>query len=172
LAVVDVNAIDVSMEKTREEKAVERTRNIVWTSYVTDCIKVTYLSSSNEDESEGSESETITKLTRRAIKTHLADNPDDNSWNITVRGMGEAGRTFTVCEGDLLDRKFVVERAYNDMCAQQKRKVLAKNKRMRQKEVREQETKLAAIVRERREALEKEEYKKLIEIFASGQTYE
>jgi hypothetical protein len=176
LAVVDVNAIDVPEEKTREEKAVEITKNIVRTSYVTDCIKVTYLSSSNEEESEESdgsgESETIVKLNGRAIKTHLADNPDDNSWNVTVRGTGEAGRTFTVCEKDLLGGKFVVERAYNDMCAQQKKKVLAKNKRMRQKEAREQETKLAAIARERREALEKEEYKKLIEIFASGRTYE
>jgi hypothetical protein len=176
LAVVDVNAIDVPEEKTREEKAVEITTNIVRTSYVTDCIKVTYLSSSNEEgseESDGSgESETIVTLNGRAIKTHLADNPDDNSWNVTVRGQGEAGRTFTVRERDLLGGKFVVERAYNDMCAQQKKKVLAKNKRMRQKEAREQESKLAAIARERREALEKEEYKKIIEIFASGRTYE
>ena len=57
LAVVNVDTIELPPTKTREQRAIEITRDIVRTSYVTGCIKVTYLSSTNEDESEESELE-------------------------------------------------------------------------------------------------------------------
>ena len=176
LAEVNVDGIELPEEKTKEQKAFEITQDIVRTSYVTDCIKVTYLSCSSgeereeSEESESDEEETMVELSGRAIKTHITEDPDDNSWNVTVRGTGEAGKMFTVSERDLLGGKFVVERAYNDMCAQQKKKVVAKNKRMRQKEARQQESKLAEIARERRRGLEREEYNNIVEIFKSGRT--
>jgi hypothetical protein len=174
LVVVDVDAIELPAEKSREQKALEITIDIVKTSFVADCIKVTYLSNSEEsEESESGEPTPEMKMQEgRAIKTSLADDPDQNSWNVTVRGENGGGTTFTVTERVLLGGSFIVERAYNDMTAEQKKKVLAKNKRMRKKEARAQETKLAGIARNRRKELEREEYKNIIEIFASGRTYE
>jgi hypothetical protein len=176
LAVVDVDAIELPAEKTKEQRAIEITNDIVRTSYLADCIKVTYLSSDSEESEESeSESDTVTELrplSGRAIKTHLADDPDDNSWNVTVRDAGGNGKTFEVKEKELLGKTFIIERSYNDLCAEQKKKVLAKNKRMRRKEARAEETKLANIARERRRELEREEYKNIIDIFASGRTYE
>jgi hypothetical protein len=88
LAVIDVNAIDLPAAKRKEQKVIEITQDIVRTSFVTDCIKVTHLSSSSGEgesgESESDKDRTIVKLMRRAIKTHLVDDPDENSWNVTV----------------------------------------------------------------------------------------
>jgi hypothetical protein len=175
LLIVDVTAIELPAAKTKEQKALEITMDIVRTSFVADCIKVSYLS--GNDESEGSEVESVSEedapvLEGRAIKTHLAEDPNQNSWNVTVKDNKGGGRTFTVTEEVLLGGAFVIERAYNDMTAEQKKKVLAKNKRMRQKEARAQESKLAGIARNRRKELEREEYKNILEIFSSGRTYE
>jgi hypothetical protein len=159
LTVVDVDEIELPSKKTKEQKAYEITRDIVRTSFVSDCIKISYLSSSdNEEESDsGSESQEPIVMEGRAIKTDLSDdNPDDNSWSVTIvmKKTGR-GRTFTVKEKELLGGEFIVKRAYNDVTAQQKKNILAKNKRMRKKEARAEEIKLAEIARERRRMLER-----------------
>jgi hypothetical protein len=176
LTVVDVDEIELPSKKTKEQKAYEITRDIVRTSFVSDCIKISYLSSSdNEEESDsGSESQEPIVMEGRAIKTDLLDdNPDDNSWSVTIvmKKTGR-GRTFTVKEKELLGGEFIVERAYNDVTAQQKKNILAKNKRMRKKEARAEEIKLAEIARERRRVLERTEYNNILEIFRSKRTYE
>jgi hypothetical protein len=99
--------------------------------------------------------------------------PDDNSWNVTIKKHSSGhGKTFQVKERDLLGGESIVKHAYNEMCANKKQKVLAKNKRMRQKEARAKESKLADVARKGRKVLEKEEYNKILAIFASGHTYE
>ena len=68
------------------------------TTFITDCIKVTYLSSSSRKESEDSEEresdkeETIVGLRGQANKTHLTDDPDKNSKNVTLKDTGGAGK--------------------------------------------------------------------------------
>jgi hypothetical protein len=151
LVVVDVDAIDVPIPKTKEQKALEITRDIVRTSFVTDCIKVAYLSSScDDDSSSSSELEESEVQQGRAIKTDLADDPDDNSWNVTVKDAKGKAKTLKVTEKELLGGEFVIERAYNDVTAEKKKGMIAKNKRMRQREARKQEIKLAELARKKR----------------------
>jgi hypothetical protein len=134
---------------------------------------VTYLSSSTDDDSRsGSELEESEALQGHAIKTDLADDPDDNAWNVTVMDVKGKSKTFKVNEKELLGGEFVIEQAYNDVTAEKKKGMIAKNKRMRQKEARIQEIKLGELAREKRKELEREEYNKLQQIILSGRTYE
>jgi hypothetical protein len=113
----------------------------------------------------------LKEIGRCAIKTHLAYDPNDNSWNVTVKDARGNGKMFEVKEKELLGKEFIIEHAYNDLYAEQKKKVLAKNKQMQRKETRAEETKLANIARERRRELEQEEYNNIVDIFESGCTY-
>jgi hypothetical protein len=56
------------------------------------------------------------------IKTYLADDPNDNTWNVTVKDESGKGNTFEVKEKELLGGAFVVEHAYNDVMAEQRKK--------------------------------------------------
>jgi hypothetical protein len=57
-----------------------------------------------------------------AIKTDLAEDPDDNSWNVKVKNSSGHGKTFQVKEHDLLGWEFIVKHAYNNMCIDKKQK--------------------------------------------------
>jgi hypothetical protein len=140
--VVDVNAIELPAVKVKEQKAFEITQDVVRTSFVLDCITILYLSRSDGEKSENSESDaeaTIVVLQGHVIKTDLTDDPDNNSWNVMMKDLIGHGETFKVKEKELLGGNFVIKRAsYNNMSAKQKKAVLAKHKWMRQKDATKQ----------------------------------
>jgi hypothetical protein len=140
--VVDVDAIELPPMKSKKQRAEEITQDIIIrTSFVADCIKATYLSSDSEEskesefESESESVKTVVKLHQgHAIKTHLAKDPGNNSWNVTVKDTRGNEKYFEVSERELLGGEFIIGCTYNAMSMEQKKEVLAKNKQMWQKE--------------------------------------
>jgi hypothetical protein len=120
LAVVNMDAIELPLPKTKEQKLKNHKRHCE-NQFVTDCIKVTHFPSNSNDKIGESEEE-VAVLQGRAIKTDLANNPDENSWNVTMKNVKEKANTFKVNEQQLLGGEFVLEHAYNDVTAQQKNK--------------------------------------------------
>jgi len=149
---------------TREEKAAEVTRRLVYSSKKMEPISVTYLSTSeSESGAENSDSDTASKA-GTAVKV------DGNKWRVVFNN----DISMTATDEDLLDpNKFYVERAWMrvDNDDMSKRKQAAKQKRVRQGEQKEQEKRIIEKGLEKLRDAEFSEYNKMREKFESGQGF-
>jgi len=149
---------------TREEKAAEVTRRLVYSSKKMEPISVTYLSTSeSESGAENSDSDTASKA-GTAVKV------DGNKWRVVFNN----DISMTATDEDLLDpNKFYVERAWMrvDNDDMSKRKQAAKQKRVHQGEQKEQEKRIIEKGLEKLCDAEFSEYNKMREKFESGQGF-
>jgi hypothetical protein len=174
LVEVDVTRIELPEEKSKEERAVEITENILENTVIAEPVQITYLHASSSDEAGGESSNTddgdFDEMKGSAMKTELSSLPSDNKWSVTIRDGGQ-GKNFVVKESELLGPNFVIQQTYNNLSAEQRQRMLAKGKRKRQAEFRKKETELAELARKKKRDGEQREYENLLLIIRSGRAY-
>jgi hypothetical protein len=95
LVEVDVNEIELPEAQSKEERAVEITKNILQNTVIAEPIQITYLSSSSDDEAPVNESGDgeyrAEEMKGSATKTELSGGlPGENKWRVTIRkGVGK-----------------------------------------------------------------------------------
>jgi hypothetical protein len=160
LVEADVTRIELPEEKSKEERAVVITENILENIVIAEPVQITYLRGSSSDEAGGESSNTddddeFYEMKGSATKTELSGLSSDNKWSVTIRDGGQ-GETFVVKESELLGPNFIIQQTYNNSSAEQRQRMLAKERRKRQAEFRKKETELAELAR-KKSAMENEE---------------
>jgi hypothetical protein len=87
LVEVDVNRIELPEEKSKEERAVEITENILENTVIAEPVQIMYLHGSSSDEAGGESSNTddddeFDEMKGSATKTELSGLPSDNKWSV------------------------------------------------------------------------------------------
>jgi hypothetical protein len=124
--------IELPEEKSKEERAVEITENILENTVIAEPVQITYLGGSSSDEAGGENSnadydDEFDKMKGSATKTELSGLSSDNKWSVTIQDGGQ-GETFMVKESKLLGPNFIIQQTYNNSSAEQRQRMLAKEK--------------------------------------------
>ena len=176
---VQVEDLELPPALSKEERALEITQDILKSTKIAEPIKIVYFSNGDagsmstlmeeggDDASQGD----MVALNGCATKVSCSDEIGKNKWSVTVRDDGGSGRTFEVSEEALSGSDYVIERSFNDLTENQRRKVLAKVKRTRQVEARKKEKELTETTRAMRKAEDRKEYDDLLAVMASSRPY-
>jgi len=150
----------VRIEKSKEEKAAEITRQIIRSTTLSEPIFVTYLSSDSE-----SDNDSLKSATGTACKL------DMNKWRVCLKNKVE----MIVTDEELMDtNKFFVEQKWqsSDSDETMRKKQAAKQKRVRTDEKLQQEKNIREKGLQKRREFELAEYNNMRKKFESGEPYE
>jgi len=151
----------VTLQKSKEEIAHEITHQIVCSTKITEPLKVSYLSKSNNDSTE------LASNTFSSIAVKM----DMNMWHMYLQNK----TCTTATDKDLMDKnKYFVQCKWMNLDSNviAKKKQSAKQKHVWKAEKSEQPKRICEQGLQKQQELKQAEYNKLCEIFKSGQPYQ